>query len=162
MSFAGQDRNARLRQVLRPYRAKSDAFATSLFAADFGMYVASTAVAAAHAPLLIRLAAATAAGVLLAVLFVVGHDACPGSYTSRRRLNSLLGRIAFLPTVTPFSAWDLSHNLTHHVYTNLKQFDYVWTPLSKREYDALPEWRKRLERVYRHPLGLALYYPLEI
>src|SRR5262245_48336627 len=113
MSFAGQDRNARLRQALRPYRAKSDAFATSLFAADFGMYVAATAVAAAHAPLLIRLAAATAAGVLLAVLFVVGHDACHGSYTSRRWLNSLLGRIAFLPTVTPLDRKSTRLNSSH-------------------------------------------------
>jgi omega-6 fatty acid desaturase (delta-12 desaturase) len=157
-----EDRNARLRQILRPYRAKSDAFAVALFMADCAMYATCTAIAAGNAPIVIRLVAGTAAGVLLAVLFVIGHDACHGSFTSRRWLNLSVGRIAFLPTLTPFSTWELSHNLTHHVYTNLKQFDYVWTPLSKREYDALPERRRWLERVYRHPLGLALYYPIEI
>jgi omega-6 fatty acid desaturase (delta-12 desaturase) len=157
-----EDRNARLRQILRPYRAKSDAFAVALFLADCAMYGICTVIAAGNAPMLVRFAAGTAAGVLLAVLFVVGHDACHGSFTSRRWLNLSIGRIAFLPTLTPFSTWELSHNLTHHVYTNLKQLDYVWTPLSKREYDALSEGRRRLERIYRHPLGLALYYPIEI
>jgi len=156
------DRNSRLRQVLRPYRAKADVFALGLFAADCAMYLGCTALAAAHAPVLLRFLAGLAAGVLLAVLFVVGHDACHGSFTSRRWLNMAIGRIAFLPTITPYSAWELSHNLTHHVYTNLKPLDYVWTPLSKREYDALPGWRRKLERIYRHPLGLALYYPVEI
>src|SRR5690349_12493109 len=120
MTFAVQDRNAGLRRILRPYRAKADVFAAGLFAADCAMYAAAMAVAAAHAPILIRFAAGTAAGVLLAVLFVIGHDACHGSYTSRRGLNAVIGRIAFLPTLIPFSSWELSHNLTHHAYTNLK------------------------------------------
>src|SRR5580693_8438110 len=119
MTLAEPDRNAELRQVLRPYRVKHDAFALGLFAADCAMYAASTAIAASHAPVILRTAAALCAGVLLAVLFVVGHDACHGSFTSRRWLNSLIGRVAFLPTLTPYSTWELSHNLTHHVYTNL-------------------------------------------
>jgi acyl-lipid omega-6 desaturase (Delta-12 desaturase) len=162
MTFAGPDRNARLRQILRPFRAKSDAFAVSLFAADCAMYAICVAAAAAHPSALVRFFAGIAAGVVMAMLFVVGHDACHGSFTSRRWLNSILGRIAFLPTMTPFSTWELSHNLTHHVYTNLKQLDYVWTPLSPSEYAALPAWRQKLERIYRHPLGLALYYPVAI
>jgi omega-6 fatty acid desaturase (delta-12 desaturase) len=131
MAVAGPDRNAHLRQILRPYRAKADVFAVSLFAADCAMYAICTAVAAAHAGWFVRFLAATAAGVLLAVLFVVGHDACHGSFTSRRPLNAAIGRIAFLPTLTPFSTWELSHNLTHHVYTNLKPLDYTWTPFTK-------------------------------
>ena len=70
--------------------------------------------------------------------------------------------LPFYRRLTPFSTWELSHNLTHHVYTNLKPLDYVWMPFSKAEYDALPPWRRKLERIYRHPLGLALYYPVEI
>ncbi len=62
----------------------------------------------------------------------------------------------------PFSVWDYSHNRTHHIYTNLKDVDFVWAPLSKARYDALPPVRRLLYRVYRTPLGLALYYPLEL
>src|SRR5947207_13963172 len=112
MTSAGQNRNTRLRQILRPYRAKADAFAVGLFAADCAMYAVCTVAAAAPLPILVRFAAATCSGVLLAVLFVIGHDACHGSFTSRRWLNLGLGRIAFLPTMTPFSAWELSHHLT--------------------------------------------------
>jgi omega-6 fatty acid desaturase (delta-12 desaturase) len=35
-------------------------------------------------------------------------------------------------------------------------------PLSKPEYDALPRWRRALHRVYRTPIGIALYYAIEI
>src|SRR5262245_49426695 len=97
-----QDRNSRLRQILRPYRTKADAFALGLFAADCVMYAGFTALAAADVPIPLRFAAGLAAGVLLAVLFVVGHDACHGSFTSRRWLNLTIGRIAFLPTMTPY------------------------------------------------------------
>lgn len=162
MTSAGQDRNARLRQVLRPYRAKADSLAILLFASDCAMYFVCAIAAAAHLPLLVRFMAGTLSGVLIARLFVIGHDACHGSYLSRTWLNKLVGRIAFLPTLTPFSTWELSHNHTHHVYTNLKPLDYVWTPLSPDEYEALPGWRQRVERAYRHPVGLALYYLIEI
>src|SRR5260221_5567590 len=139
-----QDRNSRLRQILRPYRAKADVFALGLFAADCAMYAVCTALAAAHLPIALRFVAGLAAGVLLAVLFVVGHDACHGSYTSRRWLNAAIGRIAFLPTMTPYNASELSHNLTHQLYTNLKPGHYLLAPLSKNEYDPLPAWRKNV------------------
>jgi omega-6 fatty acid desaturase (delta-12 desaturase) len=96
------------------------------------------------------------------MLFVVGHDACHGSFTTNRRLNAWIGRLAFLPSLTPYRAWELGHNQTHHVYTNLKTLDYVWRPYSKEEFDRLPWWRRALERVYRTPFGMGLYYAIEI
>ncbi|HET7504367.1 MAG TPA: fatty acid desaturase, partial [Kofleriaceae bacterium] len=38
----------------------------------------------------------------------------------------------------------------------------VWVPLSLAELDALPWWKRGLYRAYRTPLGLALYYPIDI
>jgi hypothetical protein len=32
------------------------------------------------------------------------------------------------PSLTPFSLWDVGHNVVHHGYTNLKGFDFVWAP----------------------------------
>src|SRR5260370_11672903 len=96
MAAAGQDRNAHLRQILRPYRAKADVFAVSLFAADCAMYAICTAAAAVHLGWFVRFLAGTAAGVLLAVLFVAGHDACHGSFTSRRVLEAVLGPLGLL------------------------------------------------------------------
>ena len=104
----------------------------------------------------------TLGGAAIAMLFVAGHDACHGSFTPHRRLNGWLGRAAFLPSLTPFRAWDEGHNRTHHVYTNLKPLDYIWTPFSRREFAALPRWRRALERCYRTPAGVALYYAVEV
>ena len=71
-------------------------------------------------------------------------------------------RLTFLPSLTPYSLWEIGHNVVHHGYTNLKGFDFVWAPYSLEEYRALPRWRRALERVYRTGLGPGLYYLIEI
>ena len=50
----------------------------------------------------------------------------------------------------------------HHGWTSLKGKDPVYAPLSKAEYDALPLWRRGLERVYRSVPGIALLYMFEV
>jgi omega-6 fatty acid desaturase (delta-12 desaturase) len=102
------------------------------------------------------------AGFVTGRIFILGHDACHQSFTPNRELNKVLGRIAFLPSLTPYSLWDVGHNVVHHGQTNLKGFDFVWAPLSKAEFDALPAWRKRLERLYRSGWGPVFYYLIEI
>ena len=150
------------RRLLRAFRKKSDALAVSIFLADAVVYLAATACAIHFSTSIAGALAGGVEGISIGMLFVVGHDACHGSFTSRRAWNALIGRLAFLPSLTPFSTWDLGHNRTHHVYTNLQPVDYVWAPLSKAEYDALPGWRRLLERAYRTPLGVGLYYAIEI
>jgi omega-6 fatty acid desaturase (delta-12 desaturase) len=149
-----------LRRRLRPMRAKRTAFALTLFAADAVLYAAAVYMAL-HSGVAAWFWGALA-GIATAMLSVVGHDACHGSFTASPALNRWIGSVAFLPSLTPFSAWELGHNQTHHVYTNLKPLDYVWTPLSKSEYDALSPWRRFRERVYRSAPGLGLYYAVEI
>ncbi|MEZ5500846.1 MAG: fatty acid desaturase [Steroidobacteraceae bacterium] len=102
------------------------------------------------------------ATIAIARLFVIGHDACHGSYTPYPWLNKLIGRIAFLPSLTPFSLWDLGHNVAHHGFTNLKGRDQVWVPMSAEEYMAAPIWRRGLERIYRSGFGQGLYYLIEM
>jgi len=101
-------------------------------------------------------------GLLVGVLFVVGHDACHGAFTSARWLNETLGRLAFLPSAHPFSFWELGHNRLHHGWANLKGKDYVWAPLSKQEYDALAPARRLVERVGRTFFGVSLHYAVVI
>ncbi len=110
----------------------------------------------------IRLLLGAVAGVASGSLFMMGHDACHGSYTHHQGLNRVLGRIAFLPSYHTYGPWELSHNRVHHIYTNLRTRDFVWKPLSKAEFDALPRARQILYRAQRNLLGLLLYYPLEI
>ena len=91
--------------------------------------------------IIIKIVLGLVAGFVTGRIFILGHDACHQSYTPHRELNKVLGRIAFLPSLTPYSLWDVGHNVVHHGQTNLKGFDFVWAPLSKAEFDALPAWR---------------------
>jgi len=95
-------------------------------------------------------------------LFLVGHEACHGSFFAGKTLNSVVGRIAFLPSMTAFSLWDVGHNVAHHGFNNLKGRDQVWTPYSKEEFDRLPRHRRIMERIYRSGLGWGLYYFVEL
>jgi omega-6 fatty acid desaturase (delta-12 desaturase) len=101
-------------------------------------------------------------GFIIGRLFILGHDACHQSFTVHRRLNAWLGRLVFLPSLTPYSLWAVGHNVVHHGYTNLKDVDFVWQPHSLQEYQALPRWRQVLERVYRCGWAPGVYYVLEM
>ena len=95
-------------------------------------------------------------------LFMVGHDACHGSFSGNKKLNAICGRIAFLPSMTAFSLWQVGHNTAHHGFNNLKGRDQVWAPLSKPEYDAMPRHRQLLEHLYRSGFGWGAYYLIEM
>jgi acyl-lipid omega-6 desaturase (Delta-12 desaturase) len=110
----------------------------------------------------VRVFASLVAALWIARLFVIGHDACHGSYTPSKVLNGWIGRLAFLPSLTPFSLWELGHNLAHHGFTNLKGRDYVWTPYSPHEFARLPWTRRLLEHVYRSGFGQGIYYMIEM
>jgi omega-6 fatty acid desaturase (delta-12 desaturase) len=73
-----------------------------------------------------------------------------------------LGRIAFLPSLTAYSLWDIGHNVVHHGYTNLKNFDFVWAPYTPEEFEALSPMQKLKDRVYRSGWAPGLYYMIEI
>jgi omega-6 fatty acid desaturase (delta-12 desaturase) len=106
-------------------------------------------------------------GVLLIFFFLwrlaqIGHDAGHGSLTANPTLNRWLGRLAFLPSLVPFTTWVASHNALHHGFTNLRGKDPIWAPLSRAEFDALSWVRKALERSYRTFLGVCLYSIVEL
>ncbi|MSQ57458.1 MAG: fatty acid desaturase [Limnohabitans sp.] len=102
------------------------------------------------------------AGFWIGRLFIIGHDACHQSLTPQRNLNKWLGRIAFLPSLTPYSLWDIGHNVVHHGYTNLKGFDFVWAPLTQEEFSKLSIAGRLLDRIYRSGWAPGLYYMIEI
>ena len=110
----------------------------------------------------IKIFASMVAALWIARLFVIGHDACHGSYTPSQTLNKWIGRIAFLPSLTPYSLWEIGHNLAHHGFTNLKGRDYVWTPYSPSEFARLSWIRRQLERIYRSGVGQGVYYMVEM
>lgn len=124
------------------------------------MIFLSTAALLTH-PLL-KILSGAVTGFFIGRLFILGHDACHQSFTVHRRLNTWLGRLVFLPSLTPYSLWSVGHNVIHHGYTNLKDVDFVWQPHSLAEFRAMPGWRQGLERIYRSGYAPGLYYFLEM
>jgi len=151
-----------LREALVPFSAKSTATALTLIVVDYTLFFAGIALVAANSHVLVKAAASLLIWVQIARLFIIGHDACHQSLTARRALNKWLGRLVFLPSLTPYKLWEVGHNVAHHGFTNLRGKDYVWVPFSKTEFSQLPVLRQWLERYYRSGWGHWLYYLIEL
>jgi omega-6 fatty acid desaturase (delta-12 desaturase) len=139
-----------IRSWLTPIAQRDTARAIALLVLDWAIFLALLAGTVYFQAWWAKLACGLVAGFVIGRLFIIGHDACHQSYTPYRTLN------------TPYSLWEVGHNVVHHGYTNLKGVDFVWAPLTKAEYDALPPHRKLLERIYRSGWGPWLYYLVEM
>lgn len=153
----------RFRTLLQPF-ATTRRIATPIiwFFLDWFVLVAAIATMLVVDSIWVRIFASLVAALWIARLFVIGHDACHGSYTPRKRLNAWIGRIAFLPSLTPYSLWEVGHNLAHHGFTNLKGRDYVWTPFTREEFMKLSWLRRQMEKLYRSGFGQGVYYMVEL
>ncbi len=151
-----------IREWLIPLAERTTAYAIGLMLLDFAVWALLLAGTVMLEATWAKLLCGLAAGFVIGRLFILGHDACHQSLTPHRTLNKWIGRIAFLPSLTPYSLWDVGHNVVHHGYTNLKGFDFVWAPLTQQEYQALTPMGKLLDRVYRSGWAPGLYYMVEI
>lgn len=109
-----------------------------------------------------KVSASIGLGVTISRLFVLGHDAAHHSLTPSKRLNTLIARLAFLPTYTCLSLWKAGHNVAHHGFAGLRGRDIPWVPLAPEQYVSLSRSQRRLYRAYRSWWGPGLYYGIEI
>jgi acyl-lipid omega-6 desaturase (Delta-12 desaturase) len=151
----------RTRAPKQAFHSKSYALPLALFSLLALAYAALVAIAVA-APLPVAIPAAGLAGLAIGLLFIIGHDACHQSLTPSRLLNRVIGRLAFLPSLHPFSLWDLGHNRTHHRFNNVRGKDYVWEPMSPADYRSAAVWKRLLYRLFHLPPGIFAYYGVEI
>lgn len=149
-----------LREVLSTYTRRSTALATLILFLDLAILLLGIVSAVYFDAILFKIAAVIVASAAIVALFVVGHDAAHGAFTESKFLNKLFGRIAFLPSLHNYSLWQIAHNRLHHSTPNLRGVN-SWSPLSPGEFAALPLWRRWLERLYRSPIGLPIYYLVE-
>jgi omega-6 fatty acid desaturase (delta-12 desaturase) len=110
---------------------------------------------------LLRLGCILVLPVLIGSLFVIGHDAAHNSLTPLGWLNRVLGRLVMLPAYHPYTSWSHAHNTLHHGWTNFKGRHPDFPPFTKEEFDALPAWRRWLERFYRLPVGIGPFYMID-
>jgi acyl-lipid omega-6 desaturase (Delta-12 desaturase) len=152
----------RLREVLSAYYNRSTLLAFVLLGLDLALFGLGQVLILATATVGWQLLGGVLTTLAIIRLFIIGHDACHGSLTDHAALNKLLGRIAFLPSLTPFSLWRVGHNVVHHGFNNLKGRDFVWQPLDPTEFSSLSPARRVLERIYRSAFGPLPYYLVEI
>jgi acyl-lipid omega-6 desaturase (Delta-12 desaturase) len=134
----------------------------ALFALDAALYVAAIAGVLFMPALWQKIACSVIAGMAQAKLMVVAHDAAHLSLVNGRRLNRLIGIVAMTLCHYNFRLWNFEHHRLHHPDPNDAHPD-AFTPLCKKEFDALPFWRQWLHRVYRAPnlIGFGVYYIVE-
>jgi len=143
-------------------RERSTAIGLVYFALAATIYWASFVAIPLPSSWIARIAIALVNGLAVGIFFIVGHDACHGSLTPRAKLNKWLGRIAFLPSLHPFAAWEYSHNALHHGFTNLRGKDPVYCPRTVKEFAELSPLQRKLERMYRSWFGMLPLYLVTI
>jgi omega-6 fatty acid desaturase (delta-12 desaturase) len=158
-SFAARDA---VRKTLARHLEPSTRIGLFHFALDYAMYIGALCGVLFLEPLWLKIVCSLLAGIKIANLGTLGHDAAHGSLTASSRLNTVLGVLCFLPGLYNYRMWLYDHHHVHHPNTNGDHED-SWTPYSKAQFDALPPLRRWKERFYRSSwgLGLAPYYIVE-
>lgn len=133
----------------------------ALFILAAAIYVGSF-LASMSAPLWLVLPLLVVNGVAIACLLVIGHDCGHRSYLASPRIEKLLGHLAFLPSLWNYTGWRVSHNQLHHGYTNLRQKDISWVPLTFEDYSALGIPSQLYYRHCRSWFGFATHWIVEI
>lgn len=145
---------------LARFAVPNDALAYTILLVDFIIYLTFVVFTVLVEYLPLKALFASLAGFFIAQLFVIGHDAAHTAYVSSRRANAIIARLTFMPALHNYSLWQFVHNRLHHAFTNVKSYN-SWSPLSFDEFQALPAWRRLLERIYRSPVGFGIYYLVE-
>lgn len=154
------NRITQLRAEIKDYTEKSTFQAIFYFVADFILYLSLLAGTLLAENIYLKVLFSVGAGLVISSIFVIGHDAAHNSYTKYRGLNSVIARISFLPALHNYSLWRVAHSRFHHAVTNLKGSN-SWSPITKSEFDSLALWRQQVEKLYRSPLGVGVYYLCE-
>ncbi len=73
-----------------------------------------------------------------------------------------MATVLFVPVFYNYRLWVYEHHSLHHPFPNDTK-PGAYRPFSKRQFDALPAWRRALERFYRAPnvVGWGVYYLIE-
>jgi len=102
------------------------------------------------------------ASLSVAGLFIIGHDAAHEALFKSRRLNSIVGHLAMLPSWHVYEAWVLGHNRIHHGHTVREGMDFVWHPITAEQYAAMSTFARLRHRVEWSWWGSGTYYLREI
>lgn len=98
------------------------------------------------------------AGIATAMMFVWAHDAAHGALFNGSKIAEVMGTIAMLPSLNIYRMWSYGHNKVHHGFTSFSPIDWIWRPLTAKEYQSLSLFQKSLYRVERCFFTCAFHY----
>jgi omega-6 fatty acid desaturase (delta-12 desaturase) len=144
------------------YAQSNTARGVALFTLDLLLYAGAIAGVLFFPPLWAKTASSIFAGMALGRIFSLAHNAAHENIVRSRRLNRIFATILFLPIFYNCRLWSYEPHALHHPFTNDTKSD-AFKPFSKQEFDALPAWRRWLERFYRSPtvISWGIYYLVE-
>ena len=102
------------------------------------------------------------AALVVSGLFIIGHDAAHEALFKSRRLNSIVGHVAMLPSWHVYEAWVLGHNRIHHGHTVREGMDFVWHPITPEQFGEMSRYQRLRHRVEWSWWGAGFYYLREI
>lgn len=102
------------------------------------------------------------AGWATSVLFVWGHDAAHGALFKNKIIAEILGSLAMLPSLNMYRLWCYGHNRVHHGFTSMTEVDWIWKPLSPKEYQQKSKMQQFIYRLERSFFSCALHYFLRV
>lgn len=101
-----------------------------------------------------------AAGFLMRI-FIIQHDCGHGSFFKSQRLNSLVGNICGIMTMTPYDFWRTSHAI-HHAHNG--DLDHRGTgdvyTMTLKEYQSSSPTQRFGYRLYRNPIVMFIIGPV--
>ena len=143
---------------IKPDTAKG----VALFVSDYLIYAFAIALVLASNGWVLKLVGGIIAGIKIANLTTLAHDAAHNSLTRSRTVNKYIAILGFTPALFNYALWLYDHHFLHHRRTNQDHPD-SYVPLSRQEYDSLTPFQKFKYRLYRAPsiCFFGLYYIVE-
>ena len=134
----------------------------AIFVLGFALYAVCAVGAVVFTGLGAKIGLAVLGGVFIANLAIIGHDAVHNSFTRARWLNRVIGTLAFLPALHPYSRWEHHHNKVHHRYTAQLGVDNAYPPMTVEQYRQASSGRRAYYRFQRSLAGQPVFYLLDI
>lgn len=156
---------AAIRAALAPFERGTARDSALQLAIALGLFAATCAAMywSLDVSYVLTLALSIPAAGLLVRLFIIQHDCGHSAYFGARRLNTIVGVLCSLFTLTPYANWRRQHSRHHGNWNNLDRrlagVDIYGACLTVKEYSALSFWRRTLYRHTRNPIFTYLVLP---
>jgi acyl-lipid omega-6 desaturase (Delta-12 desaturase) len=147
---------------LMPHVRRGIGLPVAIFTLSAAIYLSCVLGAVIATATTAKILLAVIAGIFIANLAIIGHDAIHRSFTSSRWLNRFVGTAAFLPALHPYGRWEHHHNRVHHRYTAQIGVDNAYPPMTIAQYRAASIGRRLHYRFMRSIFGQPFFYMIDI